>query len=140
MKNAEASINMPLSKMRYAIVEADTRPMEILLAVLSLAWGVWLPIIYKNPYPSSFWTAIDSYGGPAIWSTWIIISGLLQINSIWYRYPYLRRFSASLAAVYWIMAGYCLMRTEPKMFIIVMSGVLAIGHLWIVMRRSAMGK
>jgi hypothetical protein len=131
---------MPLSKLKYTLLEADTRPLELILGSFSFAWGVWILVISKNPYSGLFWDAVAIYGGAVFWSVWSLISAVIQIGSITYKYPKLRRFGASLSSVYWVMAGYCLMRTEPRMFIIIMATILAIGQLWIVLRRSAMGK
>lgn len=150
MKSAEALINscitpqeenqMPLSRFKYTILEADTRPLEMFLGSFSIAWSFGLLMLNKGAAAGAFWAAVALYGGQIFWSTWACLNGLSQLNAIWFEKFKFRRISASSSAIYWIMATHCLAIIQPTMLILVVTILFAVGELWIVLRRAALGR
>jgi hypothetical protein len=126
---------MPCKAYKFILFEADTRPLEFFIAGGAILWGIWL----ANPYSIAdveFWRAIQSHGGPLLWSAWSLFNGAFQAFSTWYRYPKLRRLASSISAVMWVFASYSIMTTNPHLFSGWLTGLFAVGELWVVLRRS----
>jgi ABC-type Co2+ transport system permease subunit len=126
---------MPCKAYRFILLEADTRPLEFFIAGVAMLWGVWL----ANPLSLAdveFWRAVTLHGGPLVWSAWSFSNGLFQAFSTWYRYPKFRRWSSSLSAVMWVFASYSIMTTNAHLFSGWFTALIALGELWVVLRRA----
>lgn len=129
---------MPWKTYCYVIIEADTRPLELFLGLFSFAWGVWmLGEAFSSPVVIPLYRAIETHGGHFVWAGWSLFNGFFQAVCVWLKYPRFRRLSCSSSAIFWIFVVYCLANSDARLFTVYMSGLLAVGELWVVLHRTA---
>jgi hypothetical protein len=130
---------MPFKTLRYIIIEADTRPLELFLSGFSVVWGCWLTFgsIGVTVTTAQLVEAVSEAGGHFVWAGWALVNGIFQGVSLWKQYPKFRRWAATVSAIYWIFAAYCLLKYDARIFQGYMAAFFGTGQLWVVLHRNA---
>jgi hypothetical protein len=124
----------------YAIIEAETRPLELVLSMFSGVTGAWLILAPRDAAPPSFWDGIDSHWGMGFWAWWSLFNAVFQWVSVWYRYPQLRRWSACSASIYWVWIAVIIGAVNWRLLAFSYAVVFAFAELLIVVRRAAIAE
>jgi hypothetical protein len=95
------------SKFWYTFKKSDIEPVEAIVGLVSVGWGVWV----GNPLQSAFAVAPDIYAGAAsvapewVWACATIIVGFLVLAGLGSGIRHLRRQGSFVAFLVWSMVS-----------------------------------
>lgn len=127
---------MPIRTYVYVITKSDTRVLELYMALTSAAWAIYLPINLTTA-SNVFINAINKSGGIYFWVGWCVITFVVQMWSIHYKYPKFRKIGAGLASIMWIYYADVIWKTDVRLLVIPIATLNALGCLWILLHRMA---
>jgi hypothetical protein len=119
-------------------VEADTRPLELYIALKGVAWGLWYALsgagLTVNAWP--FLLAVRIGGWP-LWCVLFLAAGTFQVLAIHYSYPRWRRHAAFVATSLWAGCAWAFVTTGVLSFAGYMAAVNALACVWILFHRHS---
>lgn len=89
------------ARMGYKIVRANTRPLEIAIAVQSMLWGILLLFPANTFDTSKIYSVMAQVASEEVWGVLTLFSGVFQLISAHIHQCELRRYSTILSLLIW---------------------------------------
>lgn len=122
----------------YILRHADTRCLEFAGGVFCFLWAAYLLFNIKQA-DKVFHVAMWIGGGPQLWAWLAAFNFALQLLSLYWKWPRLRRVASFICCTYWSWVMWN-MFMQDGLFMPWIAGFWATVQFWILARRVAIGK
>src|SRR5438132_2330399 len=129
---------MPLRTLRYVLVQADTRAIEVILAFAGFTWG-FVILGPANVLPPNLRYAIQQYSSTGFIGVAGICTGIGFALGILFQYPRWRWAASLLSSLFWTYLCLLCVLFRDAWFTAIVSGTNAIIALWLLSHKQIHG-